>query len=141
MDHLRRLIPSRTTTTTSPGILATTTITALTTILLVLGIRDYRAFIALGPGGVPHNVLGWAAITLLIRPFALSKAQATRTDDYPQDDDEGVTREGGKAHAGVLALPRRRGERAEVGGIAPHRQLSQHAGAGMGEVSEFSSFE
>ncbi|KAL1633241.1 hypothetical protein SLS58_011176 [Diplodia intermedia] len=116
MNNLRlhHLLPSRprTITTTTTALTALTFLTTTTT-LLVLGIRDYRAFIALGPGGVPHNALGWAAVTLLIRPFALSKAQATATDDYPQGDEEGMTREGGKAHADVLALPARRGARAE----------------------------
>lgn len=123
MDHLRRFIPR----SPSPILLTTTSITALTA-LIWLGIRDYRAFIALGPGGMPYNVLGWAGITLLIRPFALSKAQATRTDDYLTTTEQ--------AHEDMIAIPRRRGKRPEVGGIAPHRQLSQHAGEGMREVTD-----
>ncbi|OJD35909.1 uncharacterized protein BKCO1_14000168 [Diplodia corticola] len=133
MDHLRRLIPPRFIPPTTsapprsyPPILLTTSAAVLAAPLIIyLSILDYREFLALGPGGVPYNLLGWAGITLLIRPFALSKAQATRTDDYPQDD--------GAVNAEMLGLPRRRGERARVGGIAPHRQLDQFAGEGMGE--------
>lgn len=125
MDQLRRLTPA-----SLPARLREQK-TAFTTgfvvgALLWWGARDYREFLALGPGGVPYNVLGWAAITLLIRPFALSKAAATRTADYPP---------AAEAHADVAALPPRAGPRARVGGIAPHRQLSQHPPESMREVS------
>ncbi|KAK0653768.1 hypothetical protein DIS24_g5745 [Lasiodiplodia hormozganensis] len=126
MDQLRRLTPA-----SLPAAHARLREqrTAFTTgvvfgALLWWGVRDYREFLALGPGGVPYNVLGWAAITLLIRPFALSKAAATRTADYPP---------AAGAHADVAALPPRAGPRARVGGIAPHRQLSQHPPESMRE--------
>lgn len=131
MDQLRRLTPA-----SLPAVRArlreqktTFTTGVVVGALLWWGVRDYREFLALGPGGVPYNVLGWAAITLLIRPFALSKAAATRTADYPP---------AAEAHADVAALPPRAGPRARVGGIAPHRQLSQHPPESMREVSESS---
>lgn len=92
--------------------------------VLAWAVQDYRAYIALGPGGVPHNFGGWLVVTLGVRPFALSKRSATWTGDYP---DEGY-------HQDVKRLPERKGERARLGGIVPHRQLSQHAPEHMREV-------
>ncbi|KAK2055754.1 hypothetical protein LY76DRAFT_618347 [Colletotrichum caudatum] len=100
-----------------------TVLASVSTSVLVWAVRDYRAYIALGPGGVPHNIAGWLYVTIGIRPFALSKAHATWTGDYP---DEG-------AHDEVEALPPRKGDRAQLGGIVPHRQLTQHAPERMRE--------
>lgn len=86
--------------------------------------RDYQEFLALGPGGVPYNARGWAWITFGIRPFALSKSGTTRVADYPEHG----------AHPTIARLPVRRGARACLGGIAPHRQLSQHAPEKMRRV-------
>lgn len=99
--------------------------TLATPFLLWVAYRDYRAYIALGPGGVPHNALGWLLVTLGLRPFALSKSSATWTGDYPNHG----------SHAEIRELPERKGERAELSGIVPHRQLSQHAPEKMREVS------
>jgi hypothetical protein len=104
-----------------------------TMIFLTLGLlyagwwchKDYRAFLALGPGGPPHNFLGWAAVTFTVRPFALSYEQHLKTTDYPSQGASDLTQ----------SLPRRRGPRARTGGIAPHRQLSQHAPESMRSVS------
>ncbi|KAH8847087.1 hypothetical protein MCOR27_009820 [Pyricularia oryzae] len=79
--------------------------------------RDYQSFLALGPGGLPYNLKGWAIVTLFIRPFAMSKSKVTSVADYPENGAPEV----------VKQLPVRRGERAILGGIAPHRQMSQHA--------------
>lgn len=87
-------------------------------------INDYRKFLALGPGGPPYNIAGWAVVTFIIRPFALSSRDTICTGDYPAEG----------AHADILALPVREGPRAELGGIAPHRQLSQHPGSSMKSV-------
>lgn len=88
---------------------------------------DYQQYLALGPGGPPYNVRGWAWITFGIRPFALSKAGATMVTDYPADG----------CHEDIQQLPSRSGERARLGGIAPHRQLSQHAPKHLENVSIF----
>ncbi|KXJ88656.1 hypothetical protein Micbo1qcDRAFT_166091, partial [Microdochium bolleyi] len=85
--------------------------------------HDYQAYLALGPGGPPYNVKGWAWITFGIRPFALSKSGATLVSDYPETG----------AHESTVRLPPRQGERALLGGIAPHRQLSQKAPEHMRE--------
>ncbi|KAJ0304456.1 hypothetical protein COL5a_001104 [Colletotrichum fioriniae] len=100
--------------------------TLATPFLLWVAYRDYRAYIALGPGGVPHNALGWLLVTLGLRPFALSKSSATWTGDYPNHG----------SHAEIRELPERKGERAELSGIVPHRQLSQHAPEKMREFIE-----
>ncbi|KAL0931230.1 uncharacterized protein CTRU02_213965 [Colletotrichum truncatum] len=96
---------------------------ALAATVLAWAVRDYRDYIALGPGGVPHNFAGWLMVTLGIRPFALSKSSATWTGDYPEKG----------YHEDMKALPERKGERAALGGIVPHRQLSQHAPENMRE--------
>ena len=90
---------------------------------IIWGYRDYQDFLALGPGGAPYNVKGWAWVTFL-RLFALSKRGALGVSDYPSEG----------AHEEIKALPRRGGLRASIGGIIPHRQLSQHAGEEMIQV-------
>ncbi|EKD18901.1 uncharacterized protein L3040_008123 [Drepanopeziza brunnea f. sp. 'multigermtubi'] len=87
----------------------------------IWSIKDYRAFLALGRGGIPYNFFGWALLTIFVRPFALREEEATRMDEYP--------REG--AHASIEALQPRKGERAVLKGIAPHRQLTQNAPEAM----------
>ena len=88
-------------------------------------VKDYRDYLALGPGGPPYNVWGWAAVTFIVRPLALSQSDATSVVDYPA---EGSSLE-------IRNLPPRQGGRALVGGIAPHRQLSQHPQEHMRAVS------
>lgn len=96
------------------------------TAFLIWCIKDYRAFLALGPGGVPYNIFGWAAITILVRPFALSEKNATWTGDYPSEG----------AHQDILNLPPRKGGRAKLAGIAPHRQMTQKAPESMKAVGQ-----
>ncbi|CZT48521.1 uncharacterized protein RSE6_09229 [Rhynchosporium secalis] len=87
------------------------------TAALIWCIKDYRAFKALGPGGIPYNIFGWALITIFVRPFALSEKDTTWTGDYPSRG----------AHHDILDLEERKGGRAKLAGIAPHRQISQNA--------------
>ncbi|KIY01043.1 uncharacterized protein Z520_03709 [Fonsecaea multimorphosa CBS 102226] len=114
MDYLKHLppLPSRDRAVQAAVLTGTSTL-ALSA--LIWCIRDYHAFLALGPGGVPYNLGGWAFVTM-IRLFALSKRGATQVSDYPIDG----------AHEDIKSLPNRKGERAAVGGIIPHRQLSQY---------------
>ncbi|PCD38544.1 hypothetical protein AU210_007016 [Fusarium oxysporum f. sp. radicis-cucumerinum] len=100
-----------------PILIATTSGAAALVAFAAWCFKDYRDYLALGPGGPPYNVKGWAWITFGIRPFALSKSGATYVADYPTEG----------SHPEIQSLPRRQGERALLGGIAPHRQLSQHA--------------
>lgn len=93
-------------------------------IALAWCVHDYQKYLRLGPGGPPYNLYGWALITFTVRPFALSASDAIWTGDYPATG----------AHGDILALPPRQGDRALVGGIAPHRQLSQHPSPDMKPV-------
>ncbi|OJZ83017.1 hypothetical protein ASPFODRAFT_73516 [Aspergillus luchuensis CBS 106.47] len=100
-----------------PNLLATYSIcTSLLALAVAWCANDYRKYLRLGPGGPPYNLYGWALITFTIRPFALSPSGSVWTGDYPSIG----------AHEYILALPPRHGERALLGGIAPHRQLTQH---------------
>lgn len=109
-----------------PWLVATTTSGAVALAVFTSWcVRDYREYLALGPGGPPYNVGGWAAVTFLGRPFALSRSKVASVADYPTEG----------SSAEIRNLPRRQGGRALVGGIAPHRQLSQHAPEHMRSVS------
>ncbi|KAG4425313.1 hypothetical protein IFR04_001463 [Cadophora malorum] len=103
----------------NPGI--TIPLVGASTAVLIWCIKDYQDFLALGPGGVPYNIFGWAAITILVRPFALNEKDATWTGDYPSEG----------AHQEILGLPPRKGGRAKLSGIAPHRQMTQKAPESM----------
>ncbi|KAK0105069.1 hypothetical protein ONS95_004567 [Cadophora gregata] len=103
----------------SPAI--TIPLVGASTAVVIWCIKDYGAFLALGRGGVPYNIFGWAVITILVRPFALGVKEVTWTGDYPSEG----------AHQQILDLPPRSGGRAKVAGIAPHRQMTQNAPESM----------
>ncbi|KAF9761430.1 hypothetical protein IL306_003817 [Fusarium sp. DS 682] len=115
LQHLKTLLER--TMHHRPWLLVTTSGAAALVALAAWCIKDHHDYLALGPGGPPYNVRGWAWITFGIRPFALSKSGATYVADYLTEG----------SHPTIRNLPRRQGERAILGGIAPHRQLSQHA--------------
>lgn len=110
-----------------PWLVAATSGAAMLVAFTTWCIQDYRDYLALGPGGPPYNVRGWAWITFGVRPFALSQSAATYVADYPTSG----------SHPEIQNLPRREGDRALLGGIAPHRQLSQHAPERMRTVSKY----
>jgi hypothetical protein len=91
--------------------------------------RDYQAYLALGRGGLPSNVLGWLVTVLCLRPFSLSYADRLNTADYPP-----------AKYASSYArheLPIRIGPRAEAAGIVPHRQMTDLAPEEMaGKLSD-----
>lgn len=122
MDHLKQLrqLPPKEL-AVNAAILAG--LTTLTVGAMTWCVRDYQEYLALGPGGLPYNIGGWAVVSIL-RPFALSKSGAKQTSTYPSEG----------AHEEIKSLPNRTGERASVGGIIPHRQLSQHAPEEMKQV-------
>ena len=122
MDRLRQLpqLPPR---ELAMNAAAITGLTTLAVGAIVWCVRDYHDFLALGPGGAPYNVGGWTIVTL-IRPFALSKGGAKQVSTFPSEG----------AHEEIQNLPERKGERASVGGIIPHRQLSQHTPKEMQQV-------
>lgn len=81
--------------------------------------RDYRAWRALGLGGLPPNVSGWVQTTR----WRLMKRDPFAIDDLPGADGD----------AGWLAnVPRREGGRPKIAPHpVPHRQLTQLAGPSM----------
>lgn len=76
--------------------------------------RDYRSFLALGPGGTPSNFFGYLRICYL-RLFILKDPLSpppSMESDHP-------------AKGFLLRLPKRLHPRPSVAGIAPHRQTNQ----------------
>ncbi|KAK4950072.1 hypothetical protein LTR28_007093 [Elasticomyces elasticus] len=80
--------------------------------------KDYKAFIALGPGGTPQTVAGYLRIKAL--------GCFTLHDTFTPPPIPPTLR----PYSGFLgSLPQREGTRPTVGGIAPHRQRTQKAPA------------
>ena len=80
-------------------------------------LKDYHAFLALGPGGTPSTFLGYLRVTYL-RLFTLRDPFQPPSLALPTCPQWGYLR----------TLPRRSGPRPLVAGIAPHRQLNQKCG-------------
>ncbi|KAL6914771.1 hypothetical protein FSST1_012531 [Fusarium sambucinum] len=73
MDHIQYLMTMlERTIAQRPLVTATTSSAAVLVAFAAWCIQDYCDYPALGPGGPPHNVRGWAWITFGIRPFALN---------------------------------------------------------------------
>ena len=82
--------------------------------------RDYRSWLALGPGGLPYNLYGWVKVTRL----RLMKRNPTETVILERF----IGREGDLR--GLATLPRRAGSRPRVDPHPiPHRQTDQHGSA------------
>lgn len=87
--------------------------------------RDYRAFLSLGPGGVPHNVIGWLGVSLLLCPFG---REMFSTEVYDRNPDK-------RSFLSEDDVPRRKGRRPVVRRhVVPQRQVDQIPGAEMKEV-------
>ena len=95
------------------------TLAILLTLFLHLHL-DYLAFIALGPGGNPSNVVGFMRVKLL--------SSVALKNPYQSCAEAG--QEGRKAGY-ISTLPARNGDLPVTRGIAPHRQVSQKAGKDM----------
>ncbi len=79
-------------------------------------VRDYKAWIALGPGGIPHNIFGWIIITAM-RP--LGGDPFDRSGFEPRIGEKGDT-------LFLKDLPKRRRDRPTVAPHpVPHRQTDQ----------------
>ncbi|KAL5120237.1 hypothetical protein ACEQ8H_001795 [Pleosporales sp. CAS-2024a] len=105
----------------------TTALTLLLPPLLAWYIhRDYKAFISLGPGGTPSTPLGYLKIKLLslvclrdpLRPMAIPAHFRPQTGYFA-------------ALTTGQQLPRRKGARPVIAGIAPQRQKTQQSNAGV----------
>lgn len=99
--------------------------------LCLLSTLQYRSFIALGKGGVPHNLFGWMAVTLFLRPLSRSQKKITDTSELDQVVQKIANEEGNGAIFKKLSLPQRRGERPNVMGIIPQRQLDNSGSADL----------
>lgn len=80
-------------------------------------LKDYSAFLALGPGGTPSTFVGYLRVTYL-RLFTLRDPFQPPSLAQPMYPQWGYLRN----------LLRRSGPRPAVAGIAPHRQLNQKPG-------------
>lgn len=104
--------------------------TIILTSLLALPIpwlfNNYRAYIALGPGGLPYNVFGWL-IALVAKPFG-RETKSTAEYDADPNKDSWLT--------DLDSIAGRRGARPTIGWHpAPHRQLDQIPTDAMKQVS------
>ena len=104
---------------TAIAIASATLLTAVGILCAPAAYRDYKKFMSYGPGGPPHNVLGWLAISLL----APLQREMLDTAVYDRDTEElGEERTWLKDED----LPQRKGPRPEVGThAAPQRQLTE----------------
>ncbi|MCJ1396337.1 hypothetical protein MMC18_009226 [Xylographa bjoerkii] len=84
-------------------------------------LKDYNAFLALGPGGTPSTFNGYLWVTFLRIFFA-------RSDIYTAPQ---LTPYEHPAQGYLQDLPQRIGERPKVAGIAPHRQVTQKGSKAM----------
>ena len=90
-------------------------------------VRDYRGWLALGPGGLPHTPRGWLTMAVL-------RARTWRVDPF---DSSGLT---GPGHLGD-PLPERAGPRPAVAPYPiPHRQLDQFPEPGFVSALTVASF-
>ncbi|EED14431.1 conserved hypothetical protein [Talaromyces stipitatus ATCC 10500] len=90
--------------------------------------RDYGVFISYGPGGPPHNALGWFMSRFLATPFGqemFNTGMYTRRMQNGENASYIILTDGGQ-------LPRRHGERPVIGPhVVPQRQLSQMPSANI----------
>ncbi|PHH60867.1 hypothetical protein CDD81_1072 [Ophiocordyceps australis] len=94
--------------------------------LLAIIFNDYRGFVALGPGGLPSNPLGWLA-QLCLQPLGRLNTLSTSSLHSSRNADA-VGPRGRDSFLGAQPLPPRRGHRPKVPGyVAPQRQTSECA--------------
>ncbi|CAK7207621.1 hypothetical protein SEUCBS139899_010431 [Sporothrix eucalyptigena] len=97
--------------------------------LLPSAVRSYRGYLAIGPGGIPHNIWGWL-FQGIAQPFALRDPLNTLTFEKPTP--QVLARYGGSARAQRsyldidTTLSAREGPRPTVPGYtAPQRQTTE----------------
>lgn len=90
-------------------------------------LSNYRAYLALGPGGLSYNVSGWL-LALCFQPFSREKLS---TEQYDQDGNKDSYFDKGE-------IKERRGDRPKMGWhVFPSRQLDRHAPVAMRKVGFF----
>lgn len=84
---------------------------------------------AYGPGGSPHNIIGWFGVRVVMRPF---KREMFSTDIYTRKIKDGETT---TYLSGEKELRPREGGRPRIGPhMVPQRQLDEFASKEMQEV-------
>jgi len=93
--------------------------------------QDYRLFLSYGPGGIPHNILGWFISGVVLRPLRINVFD---TGKFEKDEDK-------RSWLGDEWPKKiRAGTRPRVGPHPiPQRQLDQYGSGEMKEVSHVSS--
>lgn len=117
---------------TRPRLFTATSVSVVGLLLLVPpAVRSYRGYLALGPGGIPHNLWGWM-FQGIGQAFAVRDPRGTA--DFEKPDPEVLARYGGSARAQKsyldidTTLPARQGPRPTVPGYtAPQRQTTDIA--------------
>ncbi|KAF8504180.1 hypothetical protein BU17DRAFT_101433 [Hysterangium stoloniferum] len=89
-------------------------------------VTDYIHWRALGPSGLPLNLFGWFKATI-ITSLARRQSRITDTSDLDAVVKQIAEQEGEDAVFRRLSLLQRRGERPEVRGVIPQRQLDNIA--------------
>lgn len=87
-------------------------------------LKSYRGFLALGPGGMPYNPLGWAIqglLQLIAKWDTRSPAPFSKPANQKPYEPHGTT-----PFLAASPLPQRGGDRPDVPGyVAPQRQVTQ----------------
>ena len=97
--------------------LLTTTSGAILAFVIRRSISNYHAYIAMGPGGLPHNVYGWLR-SLCFKPFG---REHLSTEQYDQDGNK-------ESFLSYGEIKERRGDRPKMSWhIAPSRQLDRYS--------------
>ncbi|KAI1806588.1 hypothetical protein F4811DRAFT_135938 [Daldinia bambusicola] len=114
-----------------PILLTAAAVTALTPLLAYIR-SSYRAWLALGPGGVPYHFFGWL---LQVGMHAIARSDTREPLPRPYARLEDVAAPygppGARSYLGGTVLPNRRGDRPTIPGfVAPQRQTSGQADAG-----------
>jgi hypothetical protein len=108
-------------------------ITAAAVAGLTHAVRSYRAWLALGKGGLPYNVFGW--LMQVAAKLLRARTDVTRLGLYSRPDVRAAYDEpyvNLSFLGGDKSLPARRGARPEIPNfVAPQRQSSETADAAM----------
>ena len=107
-----------------PAIIALAALVGCTSIPRIA--RNYREYLAVGPGGLPYNLAGWF-IAILMKPLSRDTIDTAVYDAKPNTtswlEDPG-------------SIPERRGTRPKLGyHVVPARQVSKVPGVEIGNVS------
>lgn len=103
--------------------------------VLRIAAEDYRGYIALGPGGPPHNIIGWLG-QILLKPL---KKEPLHTSCYDEKAIKAAGPNGGVAFLKEEDVPVREAPRPKIGSwTAPSRQLTDLASKDIIEVCSHS---